>query len=205
MAARYGSGADLARALGITRQAVSKAEQSGRISRSANGQFDLDAAAIQYRLHTDPEQQLRSLQQRGAEVTVLDRPGPSAAAFDLAARAAHAAAQSTAGLPALPDIPGMDAAGRLMVAKARREQAEAELAEIELSKAHGSLLDAGDVKRATFALARSVRDALLAVPDRLAAQLAAEADAAVCRRMLADELRQVLAQLTVLPAEEPPA
>ena len=34
---------------------------SARITRSANGQFDLDAAAIQYRMHTDLDQSRRGL------------------------------------------------------------------------------------------------------------------------------------------------
>lgn len=60
---RFGNGAQLARELGVTRQAVSKREKQGALTRAANGKFDLDAAAIQYRLHTDPEQQRRALAQ----------------------------------------------------------------------------------------------------------------------------------------------
>ena len=66
---RFGNGANLARELGISRQAVSKAEKSGRISRTADGRFDLDAAAIQYGLHTDHEQQRRALAQHGQGAT----------------------------------------------------------------------------------------------------------------------------------------
>lgn len=63
---RRGNGGDLARELGITRQAVHAAEKSGRISRTADGKFDLDAAAIQYRMHTHPEQQRRALAKQSA-------------------------------------------------------------------------------------------------------------------------------------------
>jgi Phage DNA packaging protein Nu1 len=66
---RFGSGADLARELGISRVAVHKAEKSGRISRTADGKFDLEAAAIQYRLHTNPEQSRRALAQQGQGAT----------------------------------------------------------------------------------------------------------------------------------------
>lgn len=68
--ARYGSGADLARELGISRQAVHAAEKAERISRAANGKFDLDAARIQYGLHTNAEQQRRALAKQGAGATV---------------------------------------------------------------------------------------------------------------------------------------
>jgi len=75
--ARFGSGAELARQLGVTRQAVNKREKAGDLTRAANGKFDLDAAAIQYRLHTDPEQQRRALAQNlrlpGAQ---MDQPDP---------------------------------------------------------------------------------------------------------------------------------
>lgn len=66
---RFGSGADLARELGISRVAVHKAEKSGRISRTAEGKFDLEAAAIQYRIHTNPEQSRRALAQQGRGAT----------------------------------------------------------------------------------------------------------------------------------------
>lgn len=71
---RFGSGADLARELGISRVAVHKAEKSGRISRTAEGKFDLEAAAIQYRLHTNAAQQRRALAQQGngAAVAIPD-------------------------------------------------------------------------------------------------------------------------------------
>ena len=66
---RFGNGTDLARELGISRQAVSQAVKAGRISRTAAGTFDLDAAAIQYGLHTDPEQQRRGLARQGRAAT----------------------------------------------------------------------------------------------------------------------------------------
>jgi hypothetical protein len=74
--ARFGSGSDLARLLGISRQAVHQAVKSGRITRSDNGQFDLDAAAIQYRMHTDPDQSRRGL----AKQRVPAEPAPAAGA-----------------------------------------------------------------------------------------------------------------------------
>ena len=165
--ARFGSGADLARELKISRQAVHKAETSGRISRSANGKFDLDAAAIQYRLHTDPEQQARSLAQRGPEAEVMDPP-----AMELRGDAAA-----------------------LIAAKARREAAEAQLAEFELAEKRGQIMDVGEHKRVVFSLARAVRDAVLQISSRTSAQLAAAGDQAQCQAILDAEIRKVLEQL----------
>lgn len=165
--ARYGSGADLARELGISRQAVSKAEKSGRISRAASGLFDLDAAAIQYRLHTDPEQQARSLQQRSGGTEVLDPPAV--------------------------EVRG-DAAA-LISAKARREQAEAQLAEMKLAEAMGSAMNIAEHKRVIFALGRAVTDALLQMPSRLGAVVAAESNQLQCQALIEAEVRKVLEQL----------
>lgn len=179
---RFGNGADLARELGITRQAVSKAEKAGRISRAANGDFDLDAARIQYRLHTDPEQQLRSLQQERsapAGVAVLERP---VLEFEGDAKA-------------------------LVAAKARREAAEAQLAELELAEKRGEIILSSDHKRVVFALCRSICDALMPLADRMAPLVAAESDPAKVHAIITGEVRQVLMLLkdTRRPADDPPS
>jgi phage terminase Nu1 subunit (DNA packaging protein) len=174
--ARWGTGADLARELNISRQAVSKAEKSGRISRSGNGMFDLEAAGIQYRLHTDPEQQARSLQQRGHDVEVMDPP-----AVEL-----RGDAQA------------------LIAAKARREQAEAQLAELELAEKRGEIMAVGEHRRVLFALCRAIRDAVLQISARSSAMLAAAGDQAQCQAILDAEVRKVLEQLeTWRPNAEP--
>ena len=174
--ARWGTGAELARELNITRQAVSKAEKSGRISRSGNGMFDLEAAAIQYRLHTDPDQQARALQQRGPEVEVMD--------------------------PPVMELRGD--AQALIAAKARREQAEAQLAELELAEKRGEIMALGEHRRIVFALCRAVRDAVLQISARSSAMLAATDDQAQCQALLDDEVRKVLEQLAAWrPDAEP--
>lgn len=166
---RWGTGADLARELGLSRQAVSKAEKSGRISKSANDKFDLDAAKIQYRLHTDPEQQIKSLQQR-SEILIPDRAG---------------------------EFTGGDAAS-LIAAKARREAAEAELSELELAEKRGQVMSVADHRRIIFVMARSMRDALLQIPSRSGSLLAAEGDATACRRIVEAEIRTALQQIAAL-------
>jgi phage terminase Nu1 subunit (DNA packaging protein) len=59
----------------------------------------------------------------------------------------------------------------------------------------GRLVDRGEVERTAFEIARTVRDRILAVPDRVAPQLAAETDAARVRRLLETELRAALVSL----------
>lgn len=62
----------------------------------------------------------------------------------------------------------------------------------------GRLVDRGEVERTSFEVARTVRDRILAVPDRVAPQLAAETDSARVRQMLERELRAALVSLVEL-------
>ena len=55
--------------------------------------------------------------------------------------------------------------------KARREKADADLAELKAAKAAASLLDATDVEREWATILRDVRAALLALPARMHARL----------------------------------
>jgi phage terminase Nu1 subunit (DNA packaging protein) len=77
--------------------------------------------------------------------------------------------------------------------KARREKAEADLAELKAAQAAGRLLDAGEVEREWAGVLRDVRGALLALPGRLGARLPhlSAADMA----MIDSELREALTAL----------
>jgi phage terminase Nu1 subunit (DNA packaging protein) len=176
--ARFGNGAQLAEELGISRQAVSKAEKTGRITRAASGLFDLDAAAIQYRLHTDPEQRARSLQQKGGGVEVMD--------------------------PPVLELPPTSDAARLVREKARREAAEADLAELELREKRGEIMAMSEHRRVLFSLTRAIRDALLQIPSRSAALVAAEISQPQCQAILDAEMRKVLQQLAAWQPDAEP-
>lgn len=80
--------------------------------------------------------------------------------------------------------------------RARRERAEAELAELKLKELQGQLVRADDWAAALAKRAAAFREGLLQIPARLAAQLAAETDQARIHTLLEDELRQVMEQLT---------
>jgi phage terminase Nu1 subunit (DNA packaging protein) len=81
-------------------------------------------------------------------------------------------------------------------ARARRETAEAELAELKLAELQGQLVRADEWKAALAKRAAGFREGLLQIPARLAAQLAAETSEARVHALLDAELRQVLRQLT---------
>ncbi len=77
-------------------------------------------------------------------------------------------------------------------ARAVREHYQARLAKLEYEEKVGKLVSKDEVQIAAFNRFRQFRDHLLNVPDRLAAMLAAEADAAKCYEILATEIRKAL-------------
>lgn len=69
----------------------------------------------------------------------------------------------------------------------------------------GTLVEAVRVRRSSFETARTVRDSLLNVPDRLASELAAETDAGKVHARLDEEIRAALVALSeALDAEPEP-
>ncbi|MCF6147284.1 MAG: hypothetical protein E3K37_01350 [Candidatus Kuenenia sp.] len=85
---------------------------------------------------------------------------------------------------------GIDAEN-LRLVKARARKAEFEV--LELTKI---LVPAKDVESAAFEIARQVQDALLNIPDRLAALLAAETDKIKIHEMLEKEIDLALEKLS---------
>ena len=96
--------------------------------------------------------------------------------------------------PDTSDEPGEESGRKLSYAEARaeRERFLAQLARLEYEEKSGALVEAEEVKREAFRLARVVRDGLLNLPDRVAAELAAETNQFVVHRRLTEELRKAL-------------
>ncbi len=82
------------------------------------------------------------------------------------------------------------------VSRAIREAYAARTARIEYERLAESLVDAAQVQAEAFQLARSVREAIQAVPGRLASILAAETDAAKIETLMTEELRGALELLS---------
>ena len=88
----------------------------------------------------------------------------------------------------------MAAAGVAMLdAKERKEAALAGLAELRLEQAHGRLVDVAAAAKASAAALRVLRDRVLMVPVRVAAQVAATSDHKQVQALLDQELRVALA------------
>lgn len=170
-----------AEAVGISRQAAYKAVTRCAIPVDEHGLVDPEQATQLYRARTR------------ARAHRL-RPAAAPATTTRASRnAKHApGARNDAAGASTPRGNG----DHYMLARARRERAEAALAEMRLAEASGRLVDAQAVRAAYGARVAAVRDGLLQMPARLAAELAREGDESSVRRMLEDAVRRVLTQFS---------
>jgi hypothetical protein len=80
--------------------------------------------------------------------------------------------------------------------RAVRELYLARLAKIDFQERSAKLVSRDEVTVAAFTKARTVRDNLLNIPDRLAAMLAAETDPNAVHRILTAEIRKALDELS---------
>ena len=77
---------------------------------------------------------------------------------------------------------------------------KAELAQLALAKERGELVNMADVNKTAFNPARLTRDAMLGIPDRLAAELAGLTDPTTIHAKLLAEIRAALVQIVEAPA-----
>lgn len=89
-----------------------------------------------------------------------------------------------------------DAPPPLVESKTLQAAYQARLAQIEYEQKSGQLVDADDVKKAAFKAARVTRDAILAIPDRVAAQFAGMTDPYTIHSTLTQELRGAIEEIT---------
>ena len=94
-------------------------------------------------------------------------------------------------LAQLPD----DAIPELNESRARREHYQAELAKLDVDHRRNELVAADAVKKEAFNVAKTVREALINIPDRVANLLAAESDASAIHMALTQEITQALERL----------
>jgi hypothetical protein len=85
--------------------------------------------------------------------------------------------------------------------RAKREFHMAALAELDHSERSGTLVNAEEVRRSAFKLARQARDGMLNIADRVAADLAAETDAFKVHARLTKEIREALSALALVADE----
>ena len=167
---------DYARHRGCHPRAVEGAIAAGRIRRDERGMIDAEEADRDWLANTSA---LRSAA------------GKANGAAGQAMRRQLKAPQSDPKVSGTLSTPVSDIA-TLARSRAQREQCEAEMARLRLDKLRGELLPRAPVESGATMFYAEVRDAVLAVPDRLAGALT-EAQ----RAELDMELRQVFERYTV--------
>ena len=188
---------EYARHRGCAPNAVAKAEDDGRIAaavvRDEKGVF----VGIKWRLadelwtqNTDPVEAARSkVAPAHRDALALTTPTPGSAAASVA--------------DASEPSPGMDAAGPAssdqadyLAARAKREGFQAKTAELEYLQAIAELVPAGEAREVAFRRYRTLRDKMLNIPERVASVIAAERDPARVHKLLTDEIKRVLNELS---------
>lgn len=160
-----------AKTKGVSTEAVSKAVRVGRLSKSvvfsAKGQPRVipEIADQEWHASTDPSQQR-------VPAVPPPRPEPEPEAEQPAASEPKTAT--------------------FQQARTLREAYMARLAKLEYDEKSGLLVRADAVKNEAFKVARTVRDNMLNIPDRIAAELANETNQFKVHQRLTAEIRRAL-------------
>ena len=83
----------------------------------------------------------------------------------------------------------------LYQARIMHEVYRAKLTKLDYDERIGKLVDAEKVKNENFKLARMVRDAMLTIPDRLAAEVAGMTDPVAVHQKMLNEIRRAIQSL----------
>lgn len=162
-----------AKSKGVSTEAVSKAVRVGRLSKSVvftdkgKPRVIPEIADQEWHASTDPSQQ---------RVPAVPPPRPEP------------------GPEPEPDQPAASEPKTATFQQARtlREAYMARLAKLEYDEKSGLLVRADSVKNEAFKVARTVRDNMLNIPDRIAAELANETNQFKVHQRLTQEIRRAL-------------
>jgi hypothetical protein len=172
---------EVARRLGISHTALQKAAQSGRIAQEPGGGWDVEKVRARLAASSDPARKTAAMV---APVPVQPSPSPSLP------RPAFVA-------PPVPEpLPTPSAGGSSFHnARTANEMLKAQERKLRLDERRGQLVEKARALMLVHRLAKEERDAILAWPARIAAELAAElgVDAHRLQTLMDARLRQHLA------------
>ena len=175
---------------GVSDTAVHKAIKSGRIPVEADGTINPAKADAAWDRNTSPAQQRKPDPLPSMAPPVRHTPGPVTPPAP--APPNRQPTQRQAEPETGPSMAGMP---NYQMSRAVRETYNAKLTRLDYEERTGKLLNAEDVAKEAFALARRVRDRLLNIPSRMASVLASETDSKAIETLLTQELRIALEEL----------
>lgn len=172
---------EVARRLGVSHTALQKAAQSGRIAQEPGGGWDVDKVRAQLAASSDP---VRKTAAMVAPAPAQPSPPPSSPRPFVA--------------PPMPEpLPPPSAGGSSFHnARTANEMLKAQERKLRLDERRGQLVEKARALMLVHRLAKEERDAILAWPARVAAELAAElgVDAHRLQTLMDARLRQHLAE-----------
>lgn len=181
--------------IGVSGEAVRKAVDSGRIPREAMGEIVLKTGKTRPAIK-NVEMAIASW---GAN-TNENHAGQRGKVRADKVKEPEAREAKESPLPTAGNAP-VSASG-FAKAKAVRETYQAKLAQLEYEEKSGKLISTDKVRIAQFTQGQIIRDAILNIPDRIAAQLAAtigrEVPAHTVRTVMDVELRNILIEVAKL-------
>ena len=182
--AKTASRVEYAKLRGITRQAVDAAVKTGRIALAVglDGRLDIALADKLWAENTNPVQ--------GEHGHVRKR----------AKKDGEQIIEAAKSVGINPDAPPT-----LSESKTLEAAYKARLAQIDYEERSGILVDAEKVKKEAFRVARITRDAMLSIPDRLAAELAGITEPFVIHQKLTAEIRSAIDEVSKACNEGPTA
>lgn len=166
----------LAEKIGVSTRRIGQLVSEGKLSAPTAKGFDLAKAVGEYQLRTDPAKRQAALVAKGD-----------------AARAPIAVAKPARSAPApAPDDDESDDPDLFdfQEARAKREQHNADLAELKLMQARGELLRREVIVAREFEIARKLRERILGFPARLANFVPPEA-----MKAITDECESLVVEL----------
>jgi biotin operon repressor len=172
---------EVARRLGISHTALQKAAQSGRIAQEPGGGWDVEKVRARLAASSDPTRKTAAMV---APVPLQPSPSPPPPPAFVA--------------PPIPEpLPTPSAGGSSFHnARTANEMLKAQERKLRLDERRGQLVEKARALMLVHRLAKEERDAILAWPARIAAELAAElgVDAHRLQTLMDARLRQHLAE-----------
>ena len=184
---RVASQRELARRLGVSHTALQKAQRAGRIAPEADGAWDVAKVRARLAESSDPARKTAAL--------VVPSPQRQGAPAPAAPQPATSLRPAMAPPPAAPDPLPRAAGSTFHDARTANEVLKAQERRLRLDERRGRLVDKARALLLVHRLAKEERDAILAWPARVAAEMAAElgVDAHRLQTMMDQRLRAHLA------------
>lgn len=161
--------AEFAKLVGVSRAAITYAVQNGRLNAHEDGEgrrFLVESEAMEDWIKNTNEQQKEN-----------------AASFNVEAKEEKMSEQMENGFP------------KLVESRAIKEAFRARIEKIRYEEMLGKLVDIEKAQTEYFNIARKIRDSLMAIPDRISAELAAETNQFTVNKKLTNELKVALREL----------